>query len=576
MVVKDMQASPQIVMIPPQTTPAMIAARLQTFRVLLLSDLGRLVWFDCQGKAPPSEQFIADIRRRIDALAFDSERVVQIELTRIEYEHDIRFVHGDCCDMARWPLESWIQLQTLSLVANSAEPGRLLNLRAGIIEQSHEYLKARLAQFIKMLPADTAAVMPLAEQANFLCWNYVCHPELRLRRNRLQAIRSYPILVQKILLEDFADIRHAIDTEQPLEAALSHHFQVKAGLIRKVGHQALRELSGPFANIHTLLSLLDNIPLSAVPCSAEQWQHFKEISDRVAELLDQPVSTPLAQAVLAECLAKKEALKLVLSPAWHQHQNAVRQLLHALTSIAGFLYQGQFSPKEAHVRSKSLVGKFISAIGVKSLVHFAATWGATYRSEMAVEADRRNAINKYRWPALIPEPMTIGRFIVTPLANISSLTEEGSRMHNCVASYAADCKAGVCQIWSLKSVDTHVSATVQTFVDAVQSNTRPRILLGQIEGPGGKAADPALIAAARQLVAHLSAQPAKLWDYMVETERYGSRSVSDHIDRFTTQILVRALSSVFEKRVSLKDLFTSSMAANFSEERFSELLTMKN
>ena len=149
-------------------------------------------------------------------------------------------------------------------------------------------------------------------------------------------------------------------------------------------------------------------------------------------------------------------------------------------------------------------------------------------------------------------------------------------MHNCVASYAADCKAGVCQIWSLKSVDTHVSATVQTFVDAVQSNTRPRILLGQIEGPGGKAADPALIAAARQLVAHLSAQPAKLWDYMVETERYGSRSVSDHIDRFTTQILVRALSSVFEKRVSLKDLFTSSMAANFSEERFSELLTMKN
>lgn len=558
--------------IPPAVPQAAGGVRLHAFRILARTSLGRLAWFDFQGKAPPPEQALAAICGRLDLMAFESERAIQNELARIEYDCHIKFVDGDCLEADAWPVDGWIQLQMLAMTSQMSHVAELVKRRQAIIDQSRDFLHWSLLTFREAMDPAQAMIWGRAGGARIHAWNYMHHSDSRLRRNRTQALCSYPFLVDYICLDEFGHIRHAIDAEASLEKALSQHFGVKAALVRRIGHQSIRDLRGPFANPGVLMSFMDTIPLSAVPCTAEEWSSFMLLADRVAEFIDQPVNTPLGLAILAECLSRKDAMKLALSDDWHQYQNALRHLLHALVSIAGFLYQGRFSPREANLKARALVGKFVSRLGLRPLFRFSSLWSAAYRDAVAMDAERRDAMRRYRWPTLVPGPVALGEFTATPLQDIASLSLEGARMSNCVASYAADCRSGICQIWSLQSQDKTMSATLQTFVDAVHANTRPIIRFGQIEGPKGSDADPALVVAARQLIAELSKAPEKLWDYMVEVDRHGANATSGQIDGFAAQSLVRALEAVFQNKVVLKDLYQAVMSADFSADRYEKLI----
>jgi hypothetical protein len=212
------------------------------------------------------------------------------------------------------------------------------------------------------------------------------------------------------------------------------------------------------------------------------------------------------------------------------------------------------------------------------IIKCAKQWDLAYREAQSYFALSHSQIEGKHWPTLLPDPITIDGFVITPLANLESLVTEGRNMNNCTATYAVECQRGLCQLWSMRSKGTNhrqQRVTVQTYVDSINHGTQIVVRLGQVEGYGNTPASSESKAVTNQLIELLNSDTARLKTYYQWQQSRSDLSVSERLEISTTRTLYRALENAIELRfdmITLLEKIPKSTAVRKRLEKLDSLI----
>jgi hypothetical protein len=208
------------------------------------------------------------------------------------------------------------------------------------------------------------------------------------------------------------------------------------------------------------------------------------------------------------------------------------------------------------------------------IIKCAKQWDLAYREAQSHFALSNSQIQDKHWPTLLPAPITIDGFVITPLASVENLVSESRGMNNCAATYAVECQRGHCQLWSLRSEGIRhrqQRVTVQTYVDSLNHGTQIVVRLGQVEGYDNTTASDESKAVANQLVDLLNSDSAGLKKYQQWQQSCSALSVSERLELSTTRTLYRALENAIETRFDMICIWDSVVKISAVRERLNEL-----
>ena len=572
---KNVTANHRALILPPISSEQQKQPRrtLIQWQVLLTTNKGKLIWFQCKQKTTPDITALNQLAHDIDLLSFESDRSVETALAQIAYTHDIQFLRGNFLDHGQWPLEAWQHDEITHTQFTSSTIQHLIQQREEIHQRLKKFLTDGLHSFSQSLNATVLQRITERSTIDFRLYNYIVAEQPVHQRNRLQALHSFPFLANSITTDAYADIRSIIDTGQPLADALAKYFGVPPALIRKLGSKPLPPLSGPRSQPEFLFPLLATLPLEKIPNSQSDWVYFHSLINNIAEFIDQPINSPLGKAILIECLTSASARKIVLAPDWVRSQQSAKHFLRALLVVTRFLYRANSTAADADANARSAITHIVRHLGMTMIIKCAKQWDLAYREAQSHFALSNSQIQDKHWPTLLPAPITIDGFIITPLASVDNLVSEGRSMNNCVATYAVECQRGHCQLWSLRSEGPHhrqQRVTAQTYVESSNHGTQIVVRLGQVEGYDRTHASDESKVAAIQLVDLLNTDIAGLKKYYQWQQSCSALSVSERLELSTTRTLYRALENAIETRFDMITIWDSVLKISKVCERLKQ------
>ncbi len=573
---KSVSANHHALILPPISAaqPQPPRRTLIQWQVLLTTSKGKLIWFQCKQKTAPDITALNQLAIDVDQLSFESDRAVETALAQIAYTHDIQFLRGNFLDHIQWPLEAWQRDEITHTQFTSSNIQELTEQREAIHQRLKQSLTDGLQSFRQTLNATVLQRITERSTIDFRLYNYIVAEQPVHQRNRLQALHSFPFLANSITTDAYAHIRAIIDSGQPLAEALAQHFGVPPALIRKLGKKPIPSLSGPRSQPEFLFPLLATLPLEKIPNSQNDWVNFHSLINNLAEFIDQPINSPLGKAILIECLTSASARKIVLAPDWSSSQQSAKHFLRALLAVTRFLYRANYTAADADANARSAITHIVSHLGMTMIIKCAKQWDLAYREAQSHFALSNSQIQDKHWPTLLPAPITIDGFVITPLASVENLVSEGRSMNNCVATYAVECQRGHCQLWSLRSEGTRhrqQRVTAQTYVDSTNHGTQIVVRLGQVEGYDSTPASDESKAVANQLIDLLNSDIAGLKKYYQWQQSCSALSVSERLELSTTRTLYRALENAIETRFDMITIWDSVLKISKVRERLKEL-----
>ena len=576
---KNVTANHRALILPPISSAQQQQPRrtLIQWQVLLTTTKGKLIWFQCKQKTAPDITALNQLAHDIDLLNFESDRSVETALAQIAYTHDIQFLRGNFLDLQQWPLETWQRDELMQTDFTTTNIQQLTEQREAIHQRLNQTLSDGLQTFSQTLNPTVLLRITERSTIDFRLYNFIVAEQPIHQRNRLQALHSFPFLAQNITSDVYAHIRSIIDSGQPLAEALAHHFGVPPALIRKLGSKPLPPLSGPRSQPEFLFPLLATLPLEKIPNSQSDWVNFHSLINNLAEFIDQPINSPLGKAILIECLTSASAKKIVLAPDWVSSQQSAKHFLRALLAVTRFLYHASCTADDADANARSAITHIVSHLGMTMIIKCAKQWDLAYREAQSHFALSHSQLQGKHWPTLLPDPITIDGFVITPLANLESLVTEGRNMNNCTAAYAVECQRGLCQLWSMRSEGTHhrqQRVTVQTYVDSINHGMQVVVRLGQVEGYGNTPASSESKALTNQLIELLNSDTARLKTYYQWQKSRSDLSVSERLEISTTRTLYRALENAIESRFDMMSLWETFLKLPAIRDRLKELDTL--
>ena len=570
------KANHQALILPPISTAHSQPPRrsLIHWEILLTTRKGKLIWFECKRKSAPDVIALNQLANDIDKLSFESDRAVDTALSQIAYTHDIQFLRGNFLDLQQWPLEAWQRDELMHTHFTSTNIQHLTQQREAIHQRLTQFLTDGLQTFSQTLNPTVLLRITERSTIDFRLYNFIVAEQTIHQRNRLQALHSFPFLANSIMSDAFAPIRTIIDSGQPLAEALANHFGVPPALIRKLGSKPLPSLSGPRSQPEFLFPLLATLPLEKIPNSQTDWVNFHSLINHLAEFIDQPINSPLGKAILIECLTSASARKIVLAPDWASSQQSAKHFLRALLAVTRFLYRGHCSPADADANARSAMTHIVSQLGMTMIIKCAKQWDLAYREAQSHFALSHSQLQEKHWPTLLPDPITIDGFVITPLATLESLVTEGRNMNNCAGAYVVECQRGLCQLWSLRSEGTihrQQRVTVQTYLDYLNYGTQLVVRLGQLEGYGNTPASSESKAVANQLIELLNSETVRLKTYHQWQQSRSDLTVSERLEISTAQTLYRALENAIESRFDMIIIWDSVLKISAVSDRLKKL-----
>lgn len=285
------------------------------------------------------------------------------------------------------------------------------------------------------------------------------------RRNRLQAIRSYPWLFHELDLrtggpyyhsppQDFLNMRgvitKAIDRGQPLIPSLVKRYRVGKHTLR-YAITFLNDRCRIPETIPTVLWFLDSIKPDHRPTNETDMAILNNAIDWISGLRqddDQVYVRTVATTLFKEGVAGFRSLMKRLCPS-HNPDNPFHDVDDYLADYAQHTGNGLITQEIAD----SLVKQWIKEAGLLSLFAESERWHLAWLTRQH-EDDNRT------WPAILPEPMWISNFQVQELNSTEMLLEEGKTMRHCVGSYAEQCVAGKAFIYSVQTRNGSLRSTV--------------------------------------------------------------------------------------------------------------------
>lgn len=549
----------QLLCIPPLAS-TLVHNGFQEFHVLLETSRGRLVRFSVKQRAAPDMLFLQTVARRAE---FPAVMPGPVELSGDLYcrdDIDVTVLDGDITDESHWCIGRWAQRALLDAVIDGRFAAMLGgDARGDLIREHTDWFRERLAQFLSGLDAELMGVLQPLGALRPSHYNYLLGDGKELRRNRVQALRIFPILQHRILEEGFAGLREVIDRGLPLIDALASRYDVPRAAIRAVRGVAPLAACAPVDRIEIMLALLRDIPPSWWPRSASDWGRFAEAGRRIAALSRQPPTSTANRLILHDCARNGYRFTERGTEEWQHVARQIDDFLSGLRDAVRFRLCGTRPDHECDLLASRMYVRMLTALGIERVGGIAERWGDAYRRAQAAFAPESEIWSGARWPSLSEIPVPASEFEAHPLLTAKALADEGDAMTNCVASFASHCMDGTCQIWSLRSRDGAHVATLEVRVSRGPDGF-PAIHIGQCAGPGNSEPSKAVRNAAGDLVLRLLAMPGAAANYLLWQRTVASRPMSVRVAMAFAHPIITALDEVLPERWALERLEADALA----------------
>lgn len=540
--------------VPPSPQATSRPRSLQEFRVLLETRRGLLISYAVRQRERPDIAQLRLIAERFESFQESAVQTAHLREMCLFDDLNVTLLDAEFANEANWNLEVWAKMALLDAVAD----GRVTSISAGrirdeIIQEQNSWFRANMARFLGGLDREAIGVLRSVGSFRVSLYNFLIGDNEIHRRNRLQALRQYPILYRRILDRDFALIRQVIDDGGSLIDALAHRYVVPRSVVRAVSGTATLVASTPVDRPEIILLLLHSIPPSWWPRSADEWKGFGETARCLAAVSRQPVSTASNRWTMRECARRGYRLPNLESDGWQRARQEIDEFFSGLHKAI------QFRLRETHQASgiETLLGRvdgmMLSSLGIDRIAQLARRWGDAYRQAQAEFAAESELWRGARWPSLTAAPICVGQIEAHPLVTARELVDEGRAMRNCVATYASSCMKGRCQIWSMRSADGVRIATLLTSVTRGVDG-RPVIVTWQHAGAGN--VNPPLISrdAAQILLHEIVRRPRAIEGYLRWKQYVAIKPMDERLAIALVQPIVTSLEEVLPKRWKLERL----------------------
>jgi hypothetical protein len=373
------------------------------------------------------------------------------------------------------------------------------------------------------------------------------------RRNRMQAVELFPILLPTLFEPRFAKIRQVIDEGSPLIDALALRYSVKRSIVRKVSGTAVLATKEFADDLETLLQILRDIPDAWLPRTVTDWIRFAETIRHIQKLSHQSVLTTNNRLILRDCAGRGYRPTDLDSDEWWRVGQEIDEFIHGLHEVLSYKYRRMRAGGNADHFASAQIDHILVSLGIKRVGRIARRWAnARRQAEIAFEKES-DMWKGVLWPLLVEEPLPVGELIAYQLATAEALKVEGESMSHCVASYIHSCMIGACQIWSLKNAAGERVTTLETVITKREDGT-PEIGIGQHSGRGNRKPTKPAHAAALELLQKLSNMQDSLRRYLRWKETNPRTPLSERLLAVSVNLNIAALEEALPKQWSLDSL----------------------
>ena len=467
------------------------------------------------------------LRILIDGLCGEPPLIDLNGLPRDDFERHlgckVRFIAPsfDARDGYAWPA---IDIATRYVIDAECGGSRHLARRSGLLERAVPRLARRivaaldeqLTEFAASLDPALLAVCKRNGRFNAEGWNFVSTRAGACYRNRHQFLACFPYfadlatgaLISPCLQDALCEV---IDEGHPLVEYLARRFHVGPAVIRHVAPQSPHVRTNYWRRrIPWALRLIERLPKARRPVTESDWNALGVLTRTAAALFGDPLASRQAfDWVCARSTADADALcDLARNPDDLARVVAtIRDYRKTLASVITHLAL----PHDAGRREATLRRAALQLLDARHVpMRFARLWDladAWRRADTlwdpAAERENadRSAIQRQTYLPLIPAPIVLGDWRITPLVSRRELLNTAHQMHNCLASYHSICEGGAHLLCTVGQVDETGIRTVAEFALWIDGAGNVRPVLQQHRGPWNTLPPPECVAAIDDLLA---------------------------------------------------------------------------
>jgi len=339
-------------------------------------------------------------------------------------------------------------------------------------------LHRAVSAFCAELDPDVLTALREDTEAAPVVYNHYCTGSPVLRRNRLQAVASYPRFAHALRCD--WGLRRAVDTGAELTSRLAAVYGVQAGTIKRLGR--LPRSCVPASGIQKLCTYVDALPADRVPTSAEDWAVFRRLAPGLDGLMQHANMSPGTLSRPFQGGWAKGLLQLEQRLQAPLDVDAIVEMMHCAyyygvrPAVAAALRKIGRRDDVAENAPAPFFPLWFGRYGLARLAQMAYRWQEAHgRFSLERLGGKHAAADTaaLAWPSLLPAGATHGSMRVVELTSRAALELEGQRLGHCVASYAVKCLLAQSAIFSIRDTS---GVPLSTFEVRVPAQGEPTLL----------------------------------------------------------------------------------------------------
>lgn len=439
------------------------AARLTGFRVLLGFSSGIIAQGIVAARTPPSMDDLAPLEPILLRGIRESQTLGYMsQCARDDLGLEIDLFDAPFQAIGEWDIEHTLDAAMVTWPVSSV--GELRQRRHEAEAAAHIRLSSVIAEFVRWLDTDILALLDDDKAIIPSHYNYLAAGEPVLRRNRVQARTSFPLVFRNFVDHKPSAIRHgflsrAVDEGRPLAKMLVDRLRVSPSVARAILHCPPDSLLGVWdRDLEFLGRIVDALEPAWRPTTSDQWNDLHEWTSALRHVLELPTDSEAFRAWLNDG-----------ARAGFPRNVGGTDLIRALRLIEDFVTTtARVVRRHNHIvyqERNDIAGQVLARLGRRRLfnvVTLAQGWHEAYAG--VTEANPSNTGGKTEdWPVPLERFETADR-IVLAITNERDLWQEGEAMNHCVATYSERCATGRIQIWSIRDHDLKRCSTLATLI----------------------------------------------------------------------------------------------------------------
>ena len=295
------------------------------------------------------------------------------------------------------------------------------------------------------------------DATQILTW--VNHANILIRRNRIQLLTSYPLLVsilatqrQRLFCKYYSALEEVVDCGQPLIETLADLLKVRTSTVRYLSGYPLSRMDDISARGFEALQVLDFLPNTCRPKTRDEWEAMV-LYARDAHAYENPWYVARYIFVTLCELGYSAFAKNNIQRITNNRPNSICLIRDYRNFILDCFPRYLTLSFPTCERSIPLGELYLLQFSLEELVRQSDVWHREISNQgisMDTPTVAENISSPYPWPPLLSTPIELHGLTAVSVVTPIELQQEGYCLQHCVGSYAERCVLGNSHILSVR------------------------------------------------------------------------------------------------------------------------------